>query len=163
LQSSPGQWFFHVFIHALLLSCLLHFPFVGCSGYKTKKPKVKSMHIEFYVVVKEKIIVYPASTFPSILLIVATNEWITSKILVGTNMLLQYVVRRIQLYINCHVQYVFIYILFTRAKSHQLIPWCWPHDNHAVQSFERGISAQNSGAFAWEIVSIWIWICAWNM
>eukprot|EP01018_Ginkgo_biloba_P013022 Gb_04657 [translate_table: standard] len=27
-------------------------------------------------------------------------------------------------------------------------------DNHAVQSFERGISAQNSGAFAWEIVPV---------
>jgi len=27
-------------------------------------------------------------------------------------------------------------------------------DNHAVQSFERGINAQNSGAFAWEIVPV---------
>lgn len=27
-------------------------------------------------------------------------------------------------------------------------------DNYAVQSFERGIAAQDSGAFAWEIVPV---------
>ena len=27
-------------------------------------------------------------------------------------------------------------------------------DNYAIQSFERGISAQDSGAFAWEIVPV---------
>lgn len=27
-------------------------------------------------------------------------------------------------------------------------------DNYAVQSFERGIAAQEGGAFAWEIVPV---------
>lgn len=30
----------------------------------------------------------------------------------------------------------------------------FPQDNYAVQSFERGISAQESGSFAWEIVPV---------
>lgn len=31
----------------------------------------------------------------------------------------------------------------------------WLQDSYAIQSFERGIAAQNSGLFAWEIVSVW--------
>jgi len=85
---------------------------------------------------------------------VVTNKWIKSTAPVRTNILLQYVVWRIQLYINCDVQYVSIYILFSPAKLHQLILWCWSQDNHAVQSFERGINAQKSAAFAWEIVQV---------
>jgi len=30
----------------------------------------------------------------------------------------------------------------------------FPQDNYAIQSFERGIAAQDSGAFKWEIVPV---------
>lgn len=30
-------------------------------------------------------------------------------------------------------------------------------DSYAIRSFERGISAQNAGHFAWEIVPVWLW------
>lgn len=29
-----------------------------------------------------------------------------------------------------------------------------PQDNYAIQSFERGIAAQESGAFSWEIAPV---------
>lgn len=30
----------------------------------------------------------------------------------------------------------------------------FPQDNHAIQSFERAIASQESGAFTWEIVPV---------
>lgn len=35
-------------------------------------------------------------------------------------------------------------------------------DDYAVQSFERGITAQEAGAFAWEIVPVKV-ISAWSL
>lgn len=40
------------------------------------------------------------------------------------------------------------------AVTNFVTSWVTIQDDYAIQSFERGIAAQNSGAFAWEIVPV---------
>jgi len=36
-------------------------------------------------------------------------------------------------------------------------------DSYAIQSFERGIAAQNSRHFSWEVVPVWFLILIWSV